>query len=276
MALARDYSHYVKELDAGIDHLDLAVEGVSCAGCMAKIERGLSAMPAVTRARVNLTDRRLAVEWRKGAVDPAALIDRLAELGYKAYPFEPVRAELSRPSSRASCCAALACGLCRHERDDAVDPGVVGQRLGHAARAARFFPLAVALIVLPAATYAGQPFFQSAWRALKAGGVNMDVPISIGVILALGMSVVETMQHAEHAYFDAAVMLLTFLLADAISTRTCGGGPGRSPAISRAEGGDGGKVRRDPTRSAKCRPRASAPATSCCCGRASARLSMAR
>src|ERR1043166_4529778 len=70
-----------------------------------------------------------------------------------------------------------------------------------------------AVIVLPAAAYAGQPFFQSAWRAFKAGGVNMDVPISIGVILALGMSVVETMQHAEHAYFDAAVMLLTFLLA---------------------------------------------------------------
>ena len=94
MSLTRDYSHYVKELDAGVAHLDLAVEGVSCAGCMAKIERGLSAIPDVTRARVNLTDRRLAVEWKKGAVDPAALIDRLAELGYKAYPFEPVRAEI--------------------------------------------------------------------------------------------------------------------------------------------------------------------------------------
>src|SRR4051794_8226808 len=40
----------------------------------------------------------------------------------------------------------------------------------------------------------------------------MDVPISIGVTLALGMSVVETINHAEHAYFDAAIMLLTFLL----------------------------------------------------------------
>src|SRR4029453_2382708 len=66
MALTRDYSHYVKELDTGLAHLDLAVEGVSCAGCMAKIERGLSAMPDVTRARVNLTDRRLAVEWNEG------------------------------------------------------------------------------------------------------------------------------------------------------------------------------------------------------------------
>ncbi|MBX9727586.1 MAG: copper-translocating P-type ATPase, partial [Sphingopyxis sp.] len=51
-----------------------------------------------------------------------------------------------------------------------------------------------------------------AYRALRARSVNMDVPISIGVILALGMSVVETIHHAEHAYFDAAIMLLTFLL----------------------------------------------------------------
>src|SRR6185295_18821846 len=70
MALTRDYSHYVKDLDPGIAHLDLAVQGVSCAGCMAKIERGLSAIPDVTRARVNLTDGRLEVEWKRGAVDP--------------------------------------------------------------------------------------------------------------------------------------------------------------------------------------------------------------
>ncbi|WP_038952425.1 copper-translocating P-type ATPase, partial [Bradyrhizobium japonicum] len=48
--------------------------------------------------------------------------------------------------------------------------------------------------------------------ALSAKTTNMDVPISIGVCLALGMSVVETIHHAEHAYFDAAIMLLTFLL----------------------------------------------------------------
>ena len=75
-----------------------------------------------------------------------------------------------------------------------------------------FFHWLSALIALPAAAYAGQPFFRSAFRALRTGNVNMDVPISIGVILALGMSVVETVNHAEHTYFDAAIMLLTFLL----------------------------------------------------------------
>ena len=93
MQVTRDFSHYVRDLGAGLAHIDLAVEGVSCAGCMSKIERGLSAIPDVTLARVNLTDRRVALEWKQGALDPARFIDRLAELGYKAYPFEVVRAE---------------------------------------------------------------------------------------------------------------------------------------------------------------------------------------
>jgi Cu2+-exporting ATPase len=66
---------------------------------------------------------------------------------------------------------------------------------------------------LPAAAYAGQPFFRSAWCSLRARTTNMDVPISIGIVLALAMSVAETINHAEHAYFDAALMLITFLVA---------------------------------------------------------------
>src|SRR3569833_1152247 len=75
-----------------------------------------------------------------------------------------------------------------------------------------FFHWASALIALPAAAYAGRPFFSSAWRALKARSTNMDVPISIGGVLALTMSLVETAHHAREAYFDSAIMLLFFLL----------------------------------------------------------------
>ena len=83
-----DFSHYLRSAGEGVVHLDLAVEGINCAGCMAKIERNLSKIPDVTSARVNLTDRRLALEWKAGAIDPAMFVDRLTELGYKAYPFE--------------------------------------------------------------------------------------------------------------------------------------------------------------------------------------------
>ena len=75
-----------------------------------------------------------------------------------------------------------------------------------------FFHWASALIALPAAAYAGRPFFLSAWRSLRARALNMDVPISLGVILALAMSVVETAHHAKDAYYNSAIMLLFFLL----------------------------------------------------------------
>ncbi len=102
--------------------------------------------------------------------------------------------------------------LCRHERDAAVDLGVVGQRLRHDAETRDLFHWLSALIALPAAAYAGQPFFQSAWRALRTRQLNMDVPITVGVTLALGLSLYETATHAVHAYFDSAMMLLFFLL----------------------------------------------------------------
>jgi P-type Cu2+ transporter len=212
MQATRDFSHYVKDLGSGLSHIDLAVEGVSCAGCMSKIERGLSAIPDVTLARVNLTDRRVALEWRQGALDPARFIDRLAELGYKAYPFEVVRAEaVELDNSRfllrclgVAAFAAMNVMMLSIPVWSGVSEMLPEQR--------DFFHWLSALIVLPAAAYAGQPFFLSAFRALRTRNVNMDVPISVGVMLALAMSLVETWHHADHAYFDAAIMLLTFLL----------------------------------------------------------------
>src|SRR3569833_3308745 len=213
MQVTRDFSHYVKNLGTGVSHIDLAVEGVSCAGCMSKIVRGLSVLLDVILARVNLSDRRVALEWKQGTLDPARFIDRLAELGYKAYPFEKAGAEAteaeeSRFLLRCLGVAAFATMnvmmLSIPVRSGNVSDMLPEQR--------DFFHWLSALIALPAAAYAGQPFFRSVWRALSNRTTNMDVPISIGVCLALGMSVVETINHAEHAYFDAAIMLLTFLL----------------------------------------------------------------
>jgi len=69
-----------------------------------------------------------------------------------------------------------------------------------------------ALIAMPAIAYAGWPFFASAVAALRQGRTNMDVPISIGVVLVTGMSLAETIAGGAHAYFDSAVALLFFLL----------------------------------------------------------------
>ncbi len=213
MAEARDLTHFVEHLDGGLARMDLAVDGITCAGCMVRIEADLARVPNVTRARVNLTNRRLALEWKDGALDPARVIDRLAELGFTAYPFNPGRAEgdEARESRFLLRCLAVAGFAAMNIMLLSVSVWS-GNVTDITPEQRDFFHWLSALIALPAAAYAGQPFFRSAVRAVMARSLNMDVPITLGVVLALGMSVVETLGHAEHAYFDSAIMLLAFLL----------------------------------------------------------------
>src|SRR5215470_13634645 len=209
---ARDLTHFVR-WDGGTARLEFAVDGIHCAGCMAKIERGLSAVPAVTRARVNLTDKRVAVEWAGGAPDPACIVDRLAELGFKAYPFQPARAEAKEAQVAAALLRRLGVAAFAAMNIMLLSVSVWSGNMTDITPEQRdFFHWLSALIALPAAAYAGQPFFRSALRGLAARRLNMDVPITLGVLLALAMSVFETLGHAEHAYFDSAIMLIAFLL----------------------------------------------------------------
>ena len=214
MPQARDLSHFVQHLDGGIARMELAVEGIHCGGCMRAIENGLSAMPDIVRARVNLTDRRVAVEWRDGKLDPVGFIDRLAALGYRAHPFDSGKSASDERREGQMLLRCLGVAAFAAMNIMLLSVAVWSGNVSDITSEQRdFFHWLSALIALPAAAYAGRPFFHSAIRAIKARRLNMDVPITVGVLLALGMSVVETLNHAEHAYFDSALMLLTFLLA---------------------------------------------------------------
>ncbi|MGZ3292169.1 MAG: heavy metal translocating P-type ATPase [Xanthobacteraceae bacterium] len=207
-----DLSIFVRR-DGGLSHLDLAVEGVGCAGCIRKIESGLKRIPGVVDARVNFTNRRLAVDWRDGTLDAADVISALERIGYRAHPFEPERAETDEARHARWLMKCLAVAGFGAMNIMLLSVSVwSGGAADMTAETRDFFHWLSALIALPAVGYAGQPFFRSALRAIRARQLNMDVPISLGVLLALGMSVAETARHAEHAYFDSAVMLLFFLL----------------------------------------------------------------
>jgi P-type Cu2+ transporter len=210
MSETLDLSLYVRR-DGATAHMDLAVEGVGCAGCIRKIENGLLQVPGVVEARLNFSNRRLAVAWREGELDAGGVLLALERIGYHGHPFAPERAEAdeARHARWLMKCLAVAGFAAMNVMLLSVSVWS-GSDMTQETR--DFFHWLSALIALPAVAYAGQPFFASALRALRTGQLNMDVPISLGVLLAVGMSVAETIGHAEHAYFDSAVMLLFFLL----------------------------------------------------------------
>ena len=191
--------------------LDLMVDGLSCAACVWLIESVLSHEPGLKVGRVSLGSRRLHLEW-SGALDQAKhYVATVERLGYRLVPFDPdcLAASEDQTGSRLLKALAVAGFASANVMLFSVSLWSGAEMGPHTRDLLHWFS---ALIALPAIAYAGQPFFRSAWGALRLGRANMDVPISLGVLLVSAMSVVETVKGATHTYFDGAIMLLFFLL----------------------------------------------------------------
>ena len=200
MTESLDLSLYAKPMADGTLGMELAVEGIACGGCIGRIERAVRNVPGVTEARLNFTNRRLHVAWSPGLAEPAAILRALEDGGYHGHPFVPMRAEQQEAAEARRLTRCLAVAGFAAMNIMLLSVSVWSGNVTDITPETRdFFHWASALIALPTAAYAGRPFFASAWRALKSRSLNMDVPISLGVILALGMSLVETANHAEHA-----------------------------------------------------------------------------
>lgn len=187
-------------------HTVLVVPTMHCAGCMAKVERSLGRIEGVASARVNLTARQVAVAHHAKVTVPD-LVAGLSAAGFEAQPrgdtVEPVSAV--RPLLAPLAVAAFACMN--------VMLLSVSVWSGADGTTRHLFHWLSAAIAVPAVLYAGQPFFVSAWGAVRRLTTNMDVPISIGVLLATALSFYETLTGGKEAWFDGTLMLLLFLLA---------------------------------------------------------------
>ena len=195
---------------AGAEHQDviLSLPTIHCATCITDVERALAAHPGVRDARVNLTLRRVTID--APGLTAQELIPVVERTGYEAHELDPAALSASRAD--------------RIGRDILMRIGVAGFAMmnimilsvavwsGAEAATRDMFHWISGAIALPTVVFAGQPFFSSAWRSLRAGRLGMDVPISLALILASAISVYETIHSGRHAYFDAAVMLCFFLL----------------------------------------------------------------
>lgn len=202
---ADELRHAARSLGNGIAQIELSVPAVHCGACIHAVEQGLSRLEGVVSARVNLSTRRVSVRFREDA--PPPLTETLTTLGYPPHLFDEAAVGKDRSLSellRGVAISGFAAGN--------IMLLSVSVWSGADGATRDLFHWISALIALPALAFAGGIFYRSAWQALRHGRMNMDVPIAIGVTLAYAMSLYETIQHGQHAYFDAVVSLLFFLL----------------------------------------------------------------
>lgn len=193
-----------------MDTITLLVPGMTCAGCMIRVEDRLKAEAGVVSARVNLSAHNVFLRIDPSKTDVDRLTAALANAGYDAREFDPA-VHTNLQSDTVGRDLLLRLGIAGFA---AMNVMLLSISVWSGADAATrdLLHWVSGLIALPAIAYAGQPFFKSAVTSLRSRRLNMDVPITLAVLLSAAHSVLETARSAQHAYFDAGIMLVFFLL----------------------------------------------------------------
>ncbi|RMF38191.1 MAG: cadmium-translocating P-type ATPase [Alphaproteobacteria bacterium] len=195
---------------ARTERVELLLPSIRCAGCIAGVEKALAGQPGILKARVNLTNKRLSAEIDPRLTDAGALVAVLEGKGYAARPLDDTLPDPTATDTTGRD-LLLRMGVAGFAAMNVMLLSVsVWSGAGEATR--DLFHWISGLIALPAMVYAGLPFFRSAYGALTAGRLNMDVPITLAIALSAFSSLLSTAQHQQHAYFDAGIVLIFFLL----------------------------------------------------------------
>lgn len=189
---------------------DFVVPGMHCIACIRTLETEIGKLDFVEKVRANLSLKKVSIVWNLGAGRIVEIDEAITNVGFDHSPFDLHHMDASQ-TQKASTKLLIALAVAGFA---AVNIMLLSVSVwsGADAETTRLFHLISGVIAVPTVFFSGRPFFVSALSSLRVGRLNMDVPISLAVLLALGMSVYESMIGGQEAYFDAAVTLLFFLL----------------------------------------------------------------
>lgn len=200
-------------LDSEQRAIDLSVEGMSCAACAWLIEQHVQDLAGVSKVRVNASTERVHIEWQPAQTKLSSVLKRIAQLGYRALPFQAAQQEQAFKQRRRYFVTRLGvAGLATMQVmmiAVALYFGVVSD-LDDGLR--HFLWWISLLMATPVLLYSAQPFYQNALRGIQAGRLNMDVPVSLALLSTYIASAYATITNQGEVYFESVSMFTFFLL----------------------------------------------------------------
>ncbi|HJT25314.1 MAG TPA: cation-translocating P-type ATPase [bacterium] len=184
--------------------LILAVEGMTCASCAARIERKLKTVPGVQNAAVNFASQKAYVQT-ESTPDVAALEAAVEKAGYSAKPYmaQPKAARMYEKEQNQLGWRLVMGGLF-------ILPFLM-QHLLMILRPFQFSPYVQFLFATPVFFLVGWPFHRAALKGLGHGEVTMDTLISLGSSAAYFSSLPALFRYPVDLYFDASSLILFFV-----------------------------------------------------------------
>ena len=204
---------FVQNVDGDVREASLILEGMVCAACVWLNEKHLARLPGVLAVSINYATHRARVRWDESQIRLSRILQAVSEIGYLAHPYDPGRAqdilERERRLQLRRLAVAAAFGMQVMILAVALYAGAF---TGIEAEYRNLFHWLSLVLALPVLGYSAQPFFQSAWRDLRQKRVGMDVPVSLGLVIAFAGSVWATHTGVGEVYYDSVVMFVFFLL----------------------------------------------------------------
>lgn len=197
----------------GIDSLELSLEDLHCAACVWLIEKKLQQEAGVKQAVVNLSTHRLSLAWDSEVTSLGHLLASLAAIGYRAHPYRPdTHTQQLQKENRQLLTRLAVAGFGMMQVMMYAGSLYTGHYHGIEAEYRRYLDWINLLLTTPVFFYAGWPFYRSAWRALRARRLNMDVPVTLALAGAYFASVYATLTGHGDSYYDSVTMFIFFLL----------------------------------------------------------------
>ena len=196
----------------------LAIEGVHCAGCSLVIEQALAGVPGVDGVAVNGATATARIAWDPARGRPSQWLQALERAGYRGLPAgDQLQALPRRQAQRMLLWRWLVAGFCMMQVMMYAFPAYIAQPGDITPDVASLLRWAAWLLTLPVLLFACGPFFASAWRDLRHARVGMDVPVSLGILIAFGASTAATFDPAGplggEVWYDSVTMFVFFLLS---------------------------------------------------------------
>lgn len=189
----------------------LAVEGMICAACAWLIERQLFNTPGVKHVVVNASTDRVQVKWDTSVCQLSDVLAAIHQVGYRALPFQQADLEQSFEKKRRSYIMRLGVAGLASMQTMMVAFGLYYDDIDDMHRL--YFWWVSLLFTAPVIVYSCQPFFANAIRALRARSVNMDVPVSLAMLLAFVASFYATVFDTGEIYYECVSMFAFLLLS---------------------------------------------------------------
>ncbi|MFD1581394.1 heavy metal translocating P-type ATPase, partial [Ramlibacter ginsenosidimutans] len=203
---------------AGLWESYLAIEGIYCAGCSLVIEQALAGAPGVAGVEVNGATATARIVWDPTRGRPSQWLQALERAGYRGLPAgDQIDALPRRRAQRLLLWRWLVAGFCMMQVMMYAVPAYIAQPGDITPDVAALLRWAAWVLTLPVLLFACGPFFTSAWRDLRHGRVGMDVPVSLGILIAFGASTVTTFDPTGplggEVWYDSVTMFVFFLLS---------------------------------------------------------------